>query len=39
MIVKLKEMTGKALKPEVFKNAHTVNHVVDSVYKLINETV
>ena len=39
MIVKLKEMTGKALKPEVFKNARTVNYVVDAVYKLINETV
>ena len=37
MIVKLKEMTGKALKPEDFKNAHTVNYVVEAVYKLINE--
>ena len=37
MIVKLKEITGKALKPEDFKNARTINDVVESVYKLINE--
>ena len=37
MIVKLKEMTGKAVKPEDFKNARTVNDVVEAVYKLINE--
>ena len=37
MIVKLKEMTGKALKPEDFKNALTINDVVEAVYKLINE--
>ena len=36
MIVKLKEMTGKALKPEDFKNARTINDVVEAVYKLIN---
>lgn len=37
MIVKLKEMTGKALKPGGFKNARTINDVVEAVYKLINE--
>jgi acyl carrier protein len=37
MIVKLKEMTGKALKPEDFKIARTINDVVEAVYKLINE--
>lgn len=37
MIVKLKEVTGKALKPEDFKNARTINDVVEAVYKLINE--
>ena len=37
MIVKLKEMTGKALKPEDFKNARTIKDVVEAVYKLINE--
>jgi len=37
MIVKLKEMTGKAVKPEDFKSARTVNDVVEAVYKLVNE--
>ena len=37
MIVKLKETTGKALKPEDFKNARTVNDVVEAVYKLIDD--
>jgi len=37
MIVKLKEMTGKSLKPEDFKNARTINDVVEAVYKLIND--
>jgi acyl carrier protein len=37
MIVKLKEMTGKALKPEDFKNARTISDVVEAVYKLTNE--
>jgi acyl carrier protein len=37
MIVKLKEITGKTLKPEDFKNARTINDVVEAVYKLINE--
>ena len=37
MIVKLKETTAKALKPEDFKNARTVNDVVEAVYKLIDE--
>lgn len=37
MIVKLKEMTGKAVKPEDFKSARTVNDVVDAVLKLVNE--
>ncbi|MCK4840962.1 MAG: acyl carrier protein [Methylococcales bacterium] len=37
MIVKLKEITGKAVKPEDFKNAKTIGDVVDAVDKLINE--
>lgn len=37
MIVKLKEMTGKAVKPEDFKTARTVNDVVEAVYKLVND--
>lgn len=36
MIVKLKEMTGKAVKPEDFKNARTINDVVEAVYQLVN---
>ena len=37
MMVKLKEMTGKAVKPEDFKNARTIADVVEAVYKLIND--
>ncbi len=37
MIVKLKEITGKAVKPEDFKNARTINDVVEAVYSLIND--
>jgi len=36
MIVKLKEMTGKMVKPEDFKYARTVNDVVEAVYQLIH---
>ena len=35
MVVKLKEMTGKAMKPEDFKTARTVNDVVEAVYKIL----
>lgn len=37
MMVKLKEITGKAVKPEDFKNARTINDVVEAVYKLIHD--
>ena len=37
MIVKLKELTGKAVKPDDFKNARSINDVVEAVFKLINE--
>ncbi len=37
MIVKLKELTGKAVKPEDFKNARTIDDVVEAVQKLIND--
>lgn len=37
MIVKLKEITGKAIKQEDFKSARTINDVVGAVYQLINE--
>ncbi len=36
MIVKLKEITGKAVKPEDFKNARTIDDVVEAVYSLMN---
>jgi acyl carrier protein len=37
MIVKLKEITGKSVKPDDFKNARTINDVVEAVYKLIQD--
>ncbi len=37
MIVKLKEVTGKAVQAEDFKNARTVDDVVEAVYKLVND--
>jgi acyl carrier protein len=36
MIVKLKEITGRAVKPEDFKSARTVNDVVEAIAKLMN---
>jgi acyl carrier protein len=36
MIVKLKEMTGKVIKPEDFKLARTISDVVEAVYKVMN---
>jgi acyl carrier protein len=35
MIVRLKEMTGKAVKPEDFKAARTIGDVVEAVYKML----
>lgn len=35
MIVRLKEMTGKMVKPEDFKSARTINDVVEAVYRLL----
>ena len=37
MIVRLKEMTGKAVKPEDFRSARTINDVVDVVEKMLND--
>jgi acyl carrier protein len=37
MIVRLKEMTGKSVKPEDFKAARTINDVVEAVYKMVND--
>jgi len=36
MIVKLREMTGKTIKPEDFKTARTISDVVEAVYKMLN---
>ncbi len=37
MIVKLKEVTGKSVKPEDFKSARTINDVVEAVFKITKE--
>ena len=37
MVVKLKQMTGKRIEPNEFKNVRTVQDVVDAVYQLVNE--
>lgn len=36
MVVRLKEMTGKSVKPEDFKAARTVSDVVEAVYNMLN---
>lgn len=36
MVVRLKEMTGKTVKPEDFKSARTISDVVEAVYKMLN---
>jgi acyl carrier protein len=36
MIVQLKEMTGKTVKPEDFKSARTIGDVVEAVYKMLH---
>lgn len=37
MIVRLKEITGKAVKPEEFKSARTIGDVVEVVYKMLQD--
>lgn len=37
MIVKLKEMTGKSVKPEDFKSARTIGDVVEAVQSLVQD--
>jgi len=37
MIVRLKEMTGKSVKPENFKTARTVADVVEAVYNMLHD--
>lgn len=36
MMVRLKEITGKAVKPEDFKSARTIGDVVEAVYNMLN---
>jgi acyl carrier protein len=36
MIVKLKEITGREVKPEDFKTARTVGDVVEAIFKMMN---
>jgi acyl carrier protein len=35
-VVRLKEITGKELKPNDFKSARTVGDVVEAIFKLMN---
>jgi acyl carrier protein len=35
MVVKLKEMTGREIKPDDFKAARTVGDVVEAIFKLM----
>jgi len=35
MMVRLKELTGKSIKPEDFKTARTIGDVVDAVYNML----
>lgn len=37
LVVKLKDITGKKIQPEEFKNARTVQDVVEAVYQLIQQ--
>ncbi|WP_394751803.1 acyl carrier protein [Crenothrix sp.] len=37
MIVRLKEMTGKAVKAEDFKSARTIGDVVEAVYSMLHD--
>ncbi|MDD1614714.1 MAG: acyl carrier protein [Methylococcaceae bacterium] len=37
MIVRLKEMTGKSVKPENFKTARTIADVVEAVYNMLHD--
>ena len=36
-IVRLKEMTGKSVKPENFKAARTIADVVEAVYNMLHD--
>lgn len=34
LMVRLREITGKRINPEDFKNARTIQNVVDTVYRI-----
>lgn len=34
LVVKLRELTGRKIEPEAFKQVRTVGHVVDEVFQL-----
>jgi len=38
LMVRLREITGKRIDPEDFKNARTIQDVVDTVYRINNES-
>lgn len=37
LVIELKKITGKKIKPDDFKSVRTVQDVVDAVVKLLNE--
>ena len=37
LMVRLREITGKRINPEDFKNARTIQDVVDTVYRISTE--
>ena len=38
MMVRLREMTGKSVKPENFKSARTIADVVEAVYSMVHDS-
>ncbi len=37
MMVQLREMTGKSVRPGDFKSARTISDVVEAVYKMLHD--
>lgn len=35
LMVRLREITGKRINPEDFKNARTIQDIVDTVYRIV----
>jgi acyl carrier protein len=38
MMVRVREMTGKSVKPENFKSARTIADVVEAVYSMLHDS-